>query len=192
MYCYYCVPFQIKIQRGVQSPLLPRYMPTSWRCQGDEERKLPVRPPEWQKPHYHSRPDRYTNSMQIHQPSTQFNQGALERSSIWIWLWALAAVALVWRTGIKGILTSVILLKGMYQRCCTGSVHGFSSVSMYCLMGIFCYFLSPHFYNSVHEKMYLFPCLHLKKLSVPSALFDYFHIFWMASRIYLLNLFLSI
>ncbi|KAA0710502.1 Gap junction beta-3 protein [Triplophysa tibetana] len=74
----------IKIQRGAQSPLLPRYMPTSRCCQGDEERKLPVRPPERQKPHYDSRPHRYAYSMQIHQPSTQFSQGALERSSIWI------------------------------------------------------------------------------------------------------------
>lgn len=74
----------IKIQRRVQSPLLHRYMPTSRRCQGDEDRKLPVRPPERQKPPYNSRPHRSTYSTQIHQPSTQFSQGALERSSIWI------------------------------------------------------------------------------------------------------------
>lgn len=124
LYCYYCVPFQIKIQRGAQSPLLSHYVPTSRRCQGDEERKLPVRPPEQQKTHCDSRPQRSTYSTQIHHPSAQFSRGALERSSIWIWLWA---PLLLWPDSVpyrnKGHLNKCYSSEGNASKV----LYGFSS-----------------------------------------------------------------
>ncbi|XP_051519908.1 transmembrane protein 54b isoform X1 [Myxocyprinus asiaticus] len=74
-----------RLMRASEPPLLPCYAPPSRRCQGDKMWKLSARTPEWQKPRYSSRPQSSTRSGQCHHPpSSQFNRGALERSSIWI------------------------------------------------------------------------------------------------------------
>ncbi|ROK35800.1 Keratinocyte-associated protein 3 [Anabarilius grahami] len=64
----------------------PRYEPPFSRCEGDEERRLSVRPPERYKPPCNSHPHRSVSSGQYRQnlSSSPFNRAALERSSIWI------------------------------------------------------------------------------------------------------------
>ncbi|XP_055075287.2 transmembrane protein 54b isoform X1 [Misgurnus anguillicaudatus] len=69
----------METRRVTESPLLPLHVLTSRCCQGDEERRLPVRPPD------DSRAHRSIPPAQFHQKrSSRFNRGALERSSIWI------------------------------------------------------------------------------------------------------------
>nr|XP_055075288.1 transmembrane protein 54b isoform X2 [Misgurnus anguillicaudatus] len=69
----------METRRATESPLLPLHVLTSRCCQGDEERRLPVRPPD------DSRAHRSIPPAQFHQKrSSRFNRGALERSSIWI------------------------------------------------------------------------------------------------------------
>lgn len=66
----------------------PRYAPSSSRCEGDEERRLPVRPPKLYKPPCNSHPHLPVSSGYRQHPSASpFNRAALERSSIWIWFW---------------------------------------------------------------------------------------------------------
>ncbi|KAK9957449.1 hypothetical protein ABG768_011695 [Culter alburnus] len=64
----------------------PRYAPPFSRYEGDEERRLSVRPPERYKPPCNSHPHRSVSSGQYRQnlSSSPFNRAALERSSIWI------------------------------------------------------------------------------------------------------------
>ncbi|XDV34706.1 hypothetical protein PO909_004838 [Leuciscus waleckii] len=63
----------------------PRYAPSPSRCEGDEERRLPVRPPKLYKPPCNSHPHRSASSGYRQHPSASpFNRAALERSSIWI------------------------------------------------------------------------------------------------------------
>ncbi|XP_051728547.1 transmembrane protein 54b isoform X3 [Ctenopharyngodon idella] len=64
----------------------PRCVPPLSRCEGDEERRLSVRPPERYKPPCNFHPHRSASSGQYRQnlSSSPFNRAALERSSIWI------------------------------------------------------------------------------------------------------------
>lgn len=82
---HHCVPFQMKTPGASE----PRYAPPFSRCEGDEERRLSVRPPERYKPPCNSHPHRSVSSGQYRQnlSSPPFNRAALERSSIWIWIW---------------------------------------------------------------------------------------------------------
>lgn len=82
---HHCVPFQMKTPGASE----PRYAPPFSRYEGDEERRLSVRPPERYKPPCNSHPHRSVSSGQYRQnlSSSPFNRAALERSSIWIWIW---------------------------------------------------------------------------------------------------------
>lgn len=177
LYCYYCVPFQIKIQRGAQSPLLSHYVPTSRRCQGDEERKLPVRPPERQMPNCDSRPHRSTYSTQIHHPTAQFSRGALERSSIWIWLWALLWL---WPDSVpyrnKGHLNKCYSSEGNASKM----LYGFSSWILMCE----CMFVALGMFLSFSLTPFLQPCTwKYLTLSLP-AFFGCFYKMLMTPRIF--------
>lgn len=82
---HHCVPFQMKTPGACE----PRCVPPLSRCEGDEERRLSVRPPERYKPPCNFHPHRSASSGQYRQnlSSSPFNRAALERSSIWIWIW---------------------------------------------------------------------------------------------------------
>lgn len=98
---HHCVLFQMKTPGAPE----PRYAPSPSRCEGDEERRLSVRPTKLYKPPCNSHPHRSASSGYCQHPSASpFNRAALERSSIWIWFWT---GPWLWpHSGIKGNLHS--------------------------------------------------------------------------------------